>query len=816
MIGEFDLDAALARHPALILVDELAHTNAPGSRHKKRWQDVMELLGSGIDVFTTMNVQHLESLNDVVSQITGIPVRETVPDQILKRADLIRLVDLSADELILRMKEGKVYLPEQTQRALRHFFRKGNLTALRELTLRQVAEQVDSEMERYRITQGIKEIWPAGERILVAIGPNPMGVRLIRSARRMAGALHAEWIVLHIDSPASQPLSEAKSRILSDHMKLAERLGAETAVLSGVSIAKTLLDFAKDRNVTKIIVGKPTHPPWRDKVFGSLLEEIVRGSGNIDVYVITGDPDPAPTQASPKIRKKGRARDWLFSLGTVGAITGLSLPFRGSLSIVDVVMLYLLGIVLIARWSEEAPALVATGSSVAALDFFFVPPYNSFAVTDVRYFGTFAVMFVVGTVINRLTFRLRHQEEATRQREERTLALYSLSRELSRQKNREEVGRSAARQIASLFFGEITFLLFDPEDKGKPPRAIGTEEVPLSEREQAVAQWVFLHQEMAGFGTDTLPDSEALYLPLVGPTRKLGVLRLHRDKARGPLDTQSLPLLEHFASLTAVAMERSTLEEEHLLVRIESERERMRNTLLSSVSHDLRTPLGVITGAASTLVSQREVLSPEHRRELEHTIESESRRLTRLIGNVLEITRLGSGPITLNRNYLSMEELIGSALSRLGPEAVSHPVSVDIPELPLVFADELLLSQALSNLLENAVRHTPLETPIAIRAEVKEKDHQPWIHVAVEDSGPGIPAGSEKTIFEKTGETRDSHAKGLGIGLSLVKTILSLHGGSVWAENRSPRGAAFHFSLPAGAPPPLPPKGTGPSLTEEA
>lgn len=800
-IEEFDLDGALERHPELILVDELAHTNAPGSRHRKRWQDVSELLGSGINVFTTLNVQHIDSLNDIVSRITGIPVRETVPDQILRRADTIRLVDLSSDELIQRMKEGKVYLPEQTRHALRNFFRKGNLTALRELALRQLAEQVDDEMERYRLNKRVKGTWSAGERLLVSVGPNPMGSRLIRSARRMAGALHADWIAIHVESPADHPLTEAKSRILSDHMKLAERLGAETAILSGISIPQTLLEFARDRNVTKIIVGKPTHPPWRDKIFGSLLEEVVRGSGDIDVYVITGDPDSVPPdRPPPETREKRLLRDWLFTFGAVAGITGGALPFRSSLSIVDIVMLYLLGIVLVARWSSEAPALVATGLSVAALDFFFVPPYNSFAVTDVRYLGTFAVMFVVGFVINRLTFRLRRQEENTRQREERTRALYTLSRELSHLRNRDEVGKAAIRQIDRLFSGDTRLLLFDDMDGSTAPSVISGDNTELGEREQGVAQWVFAHQEWAGSGTDTLPDSEGLYLPMNGPTRKLGVLRLRRDRSLGPLDAQSLPFLENFANLTAVALERALLEEDHLLVRVETEKERMRNTLLSSVSHDLRTPLAIITGAASTLESQPDTLSPEHRKELERTIGSESRRLTRIIDNVLQITRLESGPIVLDRTFLSLEEVCGSALSRLGPASSTHPVSVDLPPLPLLYADELLLSQVFSNLLENAIRHTPPGTPVSVKAELVQREKRPWIHVTIEDRGPGIPEDKIPGLFEKLPGSKSKVRDGLGLGLSLVRTILTLHGGSIALDNRPGEGASFHFLLPCDTP----------------
>src|SRR4030043_259183 len=430
-LSEFDLDEALLRKPVLILIDELAHTNAQGLRHKKRWQDVFELLDAGINVYSTLNVQHLESLNDVVAQITGIVVRETLPDSVLDRADEIELIDLPPDELLQRLREGKAYVADLAERARENFFRKGNLLALRELALRRTAETGDAQMQDYRRIKGVKEVWPAAERLMVCIGANPRSIRLIRAAKRMAAGLRADWLSVYVEAPTAVKPSESDIRQLSDHMRLAESLGAETVTLSGHKASEEILNYARTRNVTKIIIGKPTHPRWKDKIFGSLLDEVVRGSGDIDVYAISGDSgQAAPKLAIKPIPQKSDIRDWLLSGGIVAACTGIAALMFPYFSPVDIAMVYLLGIMIVSSRTGKGPSLLATLLSVASFDFFFIPPYYTFSVSDVKYLVTFVVMFIVAFVIGKLTLRIREQANAARLRERRTAALYNLSKEL--------------------------------------------------------------------------------------------------------------------------------------------------------------------------------------------------------------------------------------------------------------------------------------------------------------------------------------------------------------------------------------------------
>ncbi len=478
VLKEFDLDSALRRKPAIMLVDELAHTNAPGSRHKKRWQDVYELLGAGISVYTTVNVQHLESLNDVVSQITGVNVRETVPDFLLDRADEIELIDLPPDDLLQRLREGKVYMPEQAAAAIENFFRKGNLIALRELALRRTADRVDEQMQVYRQDKGIKAIWPAGERILVCVGHNPRSIRLIHAARRLAAGLRAEWIAVHVEAPSRVRTSESDIKQLGDHMRLAESLGAETAVLSGQRMSEEVITYARSRNVSRIIIGKPTHARWKDKLFGSPLDEIVRGSGDIDVYVISGDVAElhSHTPARSRIRS-WRKREFVWSILTVAGCTGLARIMSPYFERLDVAMIYLLGVVLISSRTSKWPALFTTIMSVAAFDFFFVPPLYTFAISDVRYFITFLVMFLVSFIISRLTLRVRQQAESARLRERRTAALYSMSRELVRERGTKRLSEIAIRHMSDMFDSDVAILI---PDEGRPSECRQAPPMPSS------------------------------------------------------------------------------------------------------------------------------------------------------------------------------------------------------------------------------------------------------------------------------------------------------------------------------------------------
>jgi two-component system, OmpR family, sensor histidine kinase KdpD len=793
-LQEFDLDAALARRPVLLLLDELAHTNAPGSRHAKRWQDVEELLEAGISINTTLNVQHLESLNDLVSRVTGIAVRETVPDRVLDVADDVEFVDLPPEELLKRLAEGKVYLPDRAAQAVRHFFRRGNLLALRELALRRTAEHVDADVRDYRRDHEIEPTWPVAERILVCVRPNPESERLVRAARRIAAQLKAEWIVAYVESPAQPPLSAGERKALAKTIKLAEELGAATVALSGERVSETLLAFARERNVSRIVVGKPAHSRWRDRLKGSLLDEIVRGSGEIEVLVVPGGAPGSDRRPEPETRPAGPQRSaYLWSVGVVALSTLLCRAMFGRFDNSNLIMVYLLAVTFVATRYGPGPSTLAAVLSVAAFDFFFVPPRLTFAVGDTQYLVTFAVMLVVGLLVSTLTARVRAQAEAARTRERRTQVLYAVSRDLARAKTREEVASAASRHVSELVQGPAEVLL--PQADG---RLACPDEGPAADvREAAVAQWVFDHRRVAGLGTDTLPGASSTYLPLVGSQAVLGVLGVRPHESLQPLAPDQVDLLEALARQTASGLERVLLASEAELARLAIETERLRNTLLSSVSHDLRTPLAAITGAASSLLEAAS-LEPATERGLKESILEEAQRLNRIVTNLLHMTRLESGSIGLDRDWHSLEELVGSALARLEGSTKERPVDVEIPaDLPLVSMDGVLVEQVLVNLLDNAFKHTTPGTPVRVTAGLAAS----VVTVAVEDEGPGLPPGGQERVFEKfyRGPTGQ---QGFGLGLPICRAIVTAHGGRIWAEARQPRGTAFRFTLPVGEGPP--------------
>ena len=552
-LTEFDLDGARARRPAVILIDELAHTNAPGARHAKRWQDVEELLAAGIDVWTTVNVQHFESLNDVVGKITGIAVRETVPDSILERADQVELVDLPPDELVKRLHEGKVYVPDQAARAIESFFRPGNLLALRELALRKTAERVEAQMQRYRELHGVAETWPVAERLLVAVSSGPSAARLVRAARRLAERLRAEWAVVYVETPAETRLAKEERDRVWQTLRLAERLGAETVTLSGERPADEILKYARRRNVSKIVVGKPLHPRWKDLLFGSVREELTRASGDVDVYVIAGDAEegwPVPTRTRTPRSFEGYGAAVLVT----SAASGISALLHPRFEEVNLVMLFLLGVVWTASRYGRGPAILASVLSVAAFDFFFVKPYLTLNVSDTEYLLTFGVMLTTALVISTLTVRLRQQAEAAREREQRAAALYALSRDLTAARNTDEVLAAAARHIRSVFLSQVLLLL--PDETGRVSERAGESVTYIFDiREQAVAQWVFDHGRRAGKTTDTLPAAKGLYLPLRTSRGIVGVLGVHPADPESLVSPERLHFLEAFANQIALAVE---------------------------------------------------------------------------------------------------------------------------------------------------------------------------------------------------------------------------------------------------------------------
>jgi two-component system sensor histidine kinase KdpD len=799
-LQEFDIDAALARKPGLLLLDELAHTNAPGARHPKRWQDARELVEAGITVWTTLNVQHLESVNDLVERITGVVVRETLPDQLLDEADELEIVDLPPDELLRRLDEGKVYLPDQAARAVRQFFRKGNLTALRELALRRTAEHVDAAVRHYRRDHAIEATWPVTERLLVCIRPNPDSGRLVRAARRIATRLRAPWIAAWVESPGQPPLSAAERAHLAAAFELAEQLGAETTTVSGASVAEAVLRLARERNVSQIVVGKPGRASWRTGwralLGGSLVDAIVKQSGDLDVFIVSGDEGKSERPAWPV--RHSRAPDYLKAVLVVLAASLVSWALLGGSDKLNLAMVYLLGVVFVATRYGRGPSVLAVLLSVAVFDFLFIPPRLTFAVSDTQYLVSFGVMLVVGLLVSTLAARVRDAAEFARQREGRTQALYALVRDLAGPRDAREIAALGARHAAELLHTEAAVLL--PVEGGLAPAGGEAPGFARDARELAVARWAFDHRQAAGADTDTLPGGAALYEPLVAGEEALGVLGIALAPELRPLPPDQRELLRALARQIAGPLERARLAARADSSRLAAESERLRSTLLSSVSHDLRTPLAAITGAASSLLVEPPPAG-ELRRELASTVLDEAQRLNRLVGNLLDMTRLESGTLEPKRDWHSLEEVIGSALARVEGYAPACRFETEIaPDLPLVPIDAVLVEQALVNLLENAVRHGGAEGVVRVAASQEGREAR----VEVRDAGPGLPPGDEERVFDKF--YRASAGPGAGLGLAIARAIVTAHGGRIRALNLKPRGASFLFTLPLGdAPPPPPP-----------
>ena len=792
VLQEFDLDAALARRPTVILIDELAHTNAPGLRHAKRWQDVQELLKAGITVYTTVNVQHLESLNDIVTQITGVRVRETVPDSILERADDVELIDLPPDDLLQRLKDGKVYVPEQIQHAIKNFFTKGNLIALREMALRQTAERVDQQMEVYRRDHAVVRTWPAAETIMVCVNMKSRGPRLIRAARQMAAGLHAKWYAVYVQVPRHLRAAQVDKDRLAQTMRLAEQLGAEAVTLTGERVAQELLNYARSRNATKLIVGKPVRSLWKEWLFGSVVSELVHQSGDIDIYVITGEAGEGQPLIRRSLKRTSKPLEYVYALTGVSLATAVAwgmAPYFGS---ANLIMMYLIAVIIIAIQCGRGPSILASVMSVATFDFFFVPPYFSFAVSDIQYLLTFAVMLIVALVISNLAVRIREQAELARYRERRTGVLYAMSRDLATHRGTAMLVQVAVNHLREVFDGQVAIFIADAEKKVRLQRS---EQLffEIDPKEAGVAQWVFDHNERAGLGTDTLPGASALYLPLVGSTGPIGVVAVRPKDTALLLDPEQLHLLESLVNQVALAIERTRLSEEAQQAHVRVETERMRNAILSSVSHDLRTPLATITGAASSLLDERSQLNPRDRLELCRSIYREADRLDRLLKNLLDMMRIEAGAVHLNKEWHPVDEIVGAALSRLEERLRSYTVKTAFPpELPMVQIDGVLLEQVVLNLLENAAKYAPPGSLIELSASAGDRE----VVVEIADRGQGIPVGEEVRIFDKFYRAKPAREGGVGLGLTICRGIIEAHGGRIWAENRSGGGAVFRFAIP--------------------
>jgi two-component system sensor histidine kinase KdpD len=789
VLDEFDLDAALARKPRILLLDELAHTNAPGSRHPKRWQDVLELLDAGIEVYTTVNVQHVESLNDVVAQITHVQVRETIPDSILERADEIELVDIAPEELLERLREGKVYLPEQAERAREHFFKRGNLLALRELALRGMAERVDADVLAWRQEHGVEAPWKTTERVLVCVGPAPDSARLVRAARRIAAGLRAPWIAAAVEESGRAPPGEEDRDRLESHLRLAESLGAQVVRLTGRRISDAVLEFARRRNVTRIVLGKPRHPRLRDVLRGSLVDEIIRGSGDVEVNVISGDagperpPAPSPAGPTPLV-------DHVRAVAIVAATTGVALGIQAAFAVPDIEMMFLLGVMIAAITCGRGAALLAAFLSVLAYDFFFVPPSFTFDVSDARYFLTFAMMFGVSVVMGTLARRLREEQQAAVGRERTTSALYALSRELGGALDAEGVAAVCVRAVAEAFDARA-ILLRRRERDDLAPLAAAPRDSALEPAELAVARWVLEHASPAGAGTETLPGEKVLCVPLRTFGEVLAVLALRPSRERG-LGPSQQSFLEALVRQTALALDRVALAEEARRAALRAKTEELRSGLLSAVSHDLRTPLAAITGAG-TMLRDESALEPALRRELVETVCDEAERLERLVSNLLDMTRLDSGAVEPKREWVPLVEVIGSALTRLERRLAGRAITTTIADdVPLLSIDPVLVEQLFVNLLENAAKYTPPGSPIELTAAREGGT----IVVEVRDHGPGLPPGAEEKVFERFFRGAHATVRGVGLGLPISRAIAQAHGGRLAAANRPGGGAVFRLTLP--------------------
>ena len=811
-LAEFDLDAALARRPGLVLVDELAHSNLPGCRHPKRWQDVAELLEAGIDVWSTMNVQHLESLNDIVGGITGIRVRETVPDRVFDTADEVVIVDLPPDDLLQRLKDGKVYLPSQAERAGRNFFRKGNLIALRELALRRTADRVDGEVLRHRqgSRAGAQPVWGNRESVLACVGPGDDPEKTVRPAARLAAQLGAPWHAVYVETPALQRLADAPRRALLRTLELARDMGAHTATLADQDVAAALVRYARHHNLSKVVLGRSRRStPWR-RGLAARIEVLGEDLDLVQVArpAVARRPGAAVEPAAAK--RPFSPRPYALSAASCAATALLAAPLAGRLEPSNIVMLFLLAVVGVAVRLGRGPAVLAAFLSVLAFDFFFVAPTFSFAIGDVQYLVTFAVMLAVALVIGQMAAGLTYQARVAQRREDRMRALYEMSRDLSGALMPIQVAEIGARFLGAQFDARAVLLTADLNDRLQAPVPEGNP----PEIDPAIAQWSHDKGEAAGLGTGTLPASPTLYMPLQAPMRLRGVLALQpRDPARLAVPEQRR-LLDTCASLLAMSLERIHYVEVARDTTLQMESERLRNSLLAAISHDLRTPLTSLVGMADALTTLAHPPLQGEPLDLARTIRDSALRMNALVTSLLDMARLESGAVHLNRQWQPLEEVVGSSIAALRPALGSRPVSVSIPEdVPLVHIDAVLIERVLVNLLENAVKYTPAGTPIALGAAADGGTVSLW----VEDRGPGLPPGREEAIFSKFERgQKESATPGVGLGLAICRAIAGAHGGRLAGETLAGGGARFTLSLPRGVSPDLqPPAGVSPGWDAE-
>lgn len=805
VVEEMDLDAIIARRPQIVLVDELAHTNAPDSRHPKRYLDVEELLQEGIDVYTTVNIQHIESLNDVVAQITRIRVRETVPDSIFDRADAVELVDLTPADLIQRLKEGKVYIPKQAERALNHFFSPANLTALRELAMRRTAARVEEQLLSEMQARAIPGPWAVGERILVCITEDPHAAGLVRYAKRTADRLRAPWMALTVETRRSLRLSEEERDRIADTLRLVERLGGEAVTIPGGSryVAEDIIAFARSQNITQIIVGKSERSRWFEILHGSVVHELLRRSGDIGVQVVGGEQltkeiIPKKTVNTAKAQAGLDPKPYAAAMLAVAASLAVSWTLRPWLGVESVDLVFLTAVMGIAIRYGLFPSLAASVAASLCYNFFFLPPIFTFTITDPINVAAFISFTVVAVIVSNIAARVRGQATIAIGRAATTEALYAFSRKLAGAGELDDVLWAAAYQIASMLKVSVVLLLPDGEElsvrAGYPP------EDRLDQSDLAAAAWAWKNERPAGRGADTLPGAQRLFLPMRTGEGVVGVVGIHSDKSGPLLTPDQRRLLDALSDQIALAIERVRLVDDIDRAKRTVETERLRAALLTSLSHDLKTPLAAILGAAGVLRELSDRLSGEERAELAGTIIDESERLNRFIANLLDMTKLEAGAIAAKTSSYDVGEIVGASLKRAAKIIAGHKVDVDLgPDSLSVTVDDVLLEQVLFNLLDNAAKYAPPDSTIRIRGW----QDRGYVCLQVLDEGPGIPPEDLERIFDKFYRVHkgDQVRAGTGLGLAISRGFVEIMHGTITAGNRTDRtGAIFTLTLPRAAP----------------
>jgi two-component system sensor histidine kinase KdpD len=786
-IKEFDLDAALVRKPKLLILDELAHTNAPGSRHPKRWMDVDELLARGIDVYTTLNVQHLESINDLVARTSGIQVKETVPDTVFDNANHVSLVDIPTDELLNRLKSGKVYIAEQARKnAADNFFEKRNLIALRELALRRTAERVDAQMG-FETTGGNRRETMLSEKIMVCVGHDSLSTRILRHAKRLATRMKVQWFAVYIETGRHYKLGKKNQETVERNMQLAERMGATAVFLKGDNAIEEILSFAKDRGVSRIIVGL-RHRGWlRDFLVGTLAEKLIRKSNNVEINVITestGKRNIGLLFPSLSTKPSG----FIFAPLAIAIPTLILLPFREKIESINLIMVYLISVMLVASRFGTWPSIFASIIGVLSFNFFFVEPYYTFTVHNISYHFTFVVMFIASILIGSIASRLRLQAMFHKQKEMEIRHLFSLAKVLSSTRGHENMSLAAAKYVGDILNAVV--MVWFP-DENNELKMVSSVDIEVDIREKSAAQWSFENGHQAGSGTDTLSATKGQYFPLMEEELIVGVMGVIPLKD-SELQPEQITMLEAFSTIIAISLHRATKSLQAEQSRIEVEAEKLRNTLLQSVSHDLRTPLVSISGLSSELLSEDGVL-PQKAKDMVKTIYDQSSRLSKMVKNVLDITSLESGKIKLNKQPYFLEEIVGSAILRLKNILPEDAVEANIRTKKLIEVDGLLIEQVFTNLLENSVKYS--RNPATLKVDISIEDKKQYLQIYVSDNGPGIIKGQEGKIFEKF---HKGTQEGTGLGLSICKSIVEAHGGQIWVKNREAGGAMFIFTLPKG------------------